>query len=89
MRPETFRRHGGELCEPTMHADVGARFLPLSVHASVERPYLGTRLLHRPPLSSPVLVNRFFLFPVDDSGRRERITISSGRPFLSSSANRG
>ena len=34
---------------------------------------------HVRPLSSPVIVRRFFLFRVDDYGRRLRITISSGR----------
>jgi len=46
----------------------------------------GTRLMAAP--SSIVIVNRLFLFSVDESGRRERITISFGLSLLSPLANR-
>ena len=46
----------------------------------------GTRFMAAP--SSIVIVNRLFLFSVDESGRRERITISFGRSLLSPLANR-
>ena len=46
----------------------------------------GTRFVAAP--SSIVIVNRLFLFSVDESGRRERITISFGRSLLSPLANR-
>ena len=73
---------GARTYERTLAALVGEAF-PAFASTPGGNLAPGPRLPARQPLSSPVLVNRFSFFPVDYSGRRERITMSSGLPSRS------